>query len=148
MKSGSFTRRWDSPSSVWVVVLLSAVLTAVMLLAGLGGALFRSVTDNRSANMNRRGTLSYVSARILAADETGVVHVEQGEDGSILTLGNGSVFYLEDGVLLEGKKAGDPEAEKIAQTSVFEVSLKDALLTVTTDEGCREIYLHSEAAYS
>lgn len=145
MKTDASPRNKEQSSSVWVVILLAIVLTAIMLLSVAGGTLFRHITENRGGNMDRRASLSYVSARVMSADETGSVSVSEGSEGSVLTAG-ASVYFLKDGYLCEGKSEEDSDAARIAESSLFDVTLKDGLLSVTTDEGTREIYLHSQEA--
>lgn len=133
----------ESRSSVWVVALLAIVLVSIMLLSVTGGILFRHITDNRKSNMDTRAALSYVSARVLSADEADGIKA----DGPVLRIGKSCIF-LKDGYLYEGKSEDAPDAGKIAQTSVFDASLSGNMLTVRTDQGTREIYLHAEEAGS
>lgn len=146
MSKNATPGRKESNSSVWVVILLAIVLVSIMLLSVAGGSIFRSISSNRSSNMNTRGALSYVSARVLSSDETGSVKAEDAGEGSVLTLKKGdksSALFLKGGYLCEGKDLDDADARKIARTSKFTVSMDGNMLTVTTDEGSREIYLHS-----
>ena len=62
-------------SSLFVVALFAIMLIGIMVLSAVGGGLFDTITENRSANMNRRAALSYVTARITAADEVGAVTI-------------------------------------------------------------------------
>lgn len=144
-KDATPKKKGESNSSIWVVILLALVLTAIMLLAVAGGSMFDSITENRSGNMDRRAALSYVSARVLSSDEKNAVSVDEDEAGYVLHIG-GKALFLKDGYLCEGTGRDDESADKVAKTDRFDVALNGRLLTVTTDEGSRELYLHSEEA--
>lgn len=138
-------KKGESNSSIWVVILLALVLTAIMLLAVAGGSMFDSITENRAGNMDRRAALSYVSARVLSSDEKNRISVEEDDSGWVLHIGDRALF-LRDGFLCEGTGRDDEDARQVAKTARFDVAINGRLLTVTTDEGSRELYLHSEEA--
>lgn len=181
MNESAARKRKEGDSSIWVVILLALVLAAIMVLAVTGGTLFRHITVNRSANMDKRAALSYISSRVLAADQKDRIEVLQGEEGSVLRIGD-VYLSLKDGYLCESDSpldqeasggaassagaastsgvvssagtggsatsAAGPHVRQIARAGSFDLSLEDGLLTVTTDQGSREIYLHSEEAGS
>jgi hypothetical protein len=149
-------RREIDYASLFVVALFAIMLIGIMALSAIGGGLFDSITENRSANMTRRGALSYTASKIQSCDETGALQVEHTDNGDVLTIldPSGQKHYqtriwLEDGYLMEsilsdqGENVSS-EPEKIAKAKEFQVSLENNIATITTEDGVRRIYLHAK----
>jgi hypothetical protein len=147
-------RREIDYASLFVVALFAIMLVGIMALSAISGSLFDSITENRSANMNRRGALSYIASKIMACDETGSLQVEHAQDGDILMILDPSGekqyqtrIWLEDGFLMESITSGQGislDPVKIARTQLFQVSIDQNIVSVTTDDGVRRIYLHAK----
>ena len=141
-------------ASLFVVALFAIMLIGIMALSAISGGLFDSITENRSANMNRRGALSYIASKIMSSDETGSIHVEHTENGDVLMILDPSGekqyqtrIWLEDGFLMESITSDQGislDPVKIAKTQQFQVSVDQNIISVTTDDGVRRIYLHSK----
>lgn len=159
-RSSERGRREIDYASLFVVALFAIMLIGIMVLSAMAGGLFDSITENRSANMNRRGALSYTASKIVASDETGALHVEHGDDGDVLVIRDPSGekpyqtrIWLEDGYLMESITSDQAEnissePEKVAETNQFQVSIENNIATVTTGEGIRRIYLHAKEVSS
>lgn len=144
-------------SSLFVVALFAIMLIGIMVLSAVGGGLFDTITENRFANMNRRAALSYVTARITAADEAGAVRIDHASDGDVLILsdpsgekGYESRIFLQDGYLVEALSASgsqvSTEPQKVAAAKEFSIVINGSVVSVTTEEGTRMICLHTGEA--
>lgn len=149
----------QTPKTDWPLAL-STVLYALLLgcaltLAALGGSLYAALSDSRSENAARRAGLSYLCARIAAADEAGAVTLAQGPDGDALILaeplaqtGYETRIYWYDGALVEeyrpaGSDYAPAAAQRITETTEFSVVRQGALLRLQTGEGSAAVALHS-----
>ena len=128
-------------SSLFVVALFAIMLIGIMVLSAVGGGLFDTITENRSANMNRRAALSYVTARITAADEAGAVRIDHASDGDVLILSDPSGEALS----ASGSQVST-EPQKVAAAKEFSIEINGSVVSVTTEEGTRMICLHTGEA--
>lgn len=147
-------------AALFVVALFAIMLIGIMVLSAMGGGLFDSITENRSANMNRRGALSYTASKIIASDETGSLHVDHTEKGDVLVIMDPSgvrpyqtQIWLEDGYLMESLTSDQAdgfssEPQRIARTKLFEVTIENGIAQVRTEDGIRRICLHAKEAAS
>lgn len=133
------------------LALYLVLLGTVLVLAGVGGRLYGVLSDSRAANDARRASLTYVAARLRAADAAGTVRVEGRPEGDALVLDDGSGYetrlYLYNGALVE-EYAADTDyrpaaAEKVADTRTFTVVQDGARYIITTDDGEVHVTLHS-----
>ena len=158
-KSGRRKRDVDY-ASLFVVALFAIMLIGIMVLSAAAGSLFDSITTNRTANMNRRGALSYTASKILASDETGSLKVDQEDDRDVLVIMDPSGekkyetrIWCEDGYLMEAIVSDQTEdissdPVQVAKAEQFEVSIEGQIASVTTEDGTRRIYLHSKEVTS
>ena len=72
------------------LALYLVLLGTVLVLAGVGGRLYGVLSGSRAANDARRASLTYVAARLRAADAAGAVRVESRPEGDALVLDDGS----------------------------------------------------------
>lgn len=134
------------------LALYLVLLGTVLALAAVGGRLYGVLSDSRAVNDARRASLTYVTARLRAADTAGAVRIEQGPEGDALVLDDGSGYvtrlYAYHGALVEEYAAENTvympaAAEKAAVTSSFSVTRDGAQYIVTTDDGEARVTLHS-----
>lgn len=134
------------------LALYLVLLGTVLVLAGVGGRLYGVLSDSRAANDARRASLTYVAARLRAADAAGAVRVEGRPGGDALVLDDGSGYvtrlYADHGALVEEYAAADTDympaaAEKVADTHTFTVVQDGAQYIITTDDGEVRVTLHS-----
>ncbi|WP_288693349.1 DUF4860 domain-containing protein [uncultured Gemmiger sp.] len=134
------------------LALYLVLLGTVLVLAGVGGRLYGVLSDSRAANDARRASLTYVAARLRAADAAGAVRVESRPGGDALVLDDGSGYvtrlYADHGALVEEYAAADTDympaaAEKVADTHTFTVVQDGAQYIITTDDGEVRVTLHS-----
>lgn len=127
------------------LALYLVLLGTVLVLAGVGGRLYGVLSDSRAS-------LTYVAARLRAADAAGAVRVEGRPEGDALVLDDGSGYetrlYLYNGALVEEYAAADTDyrpsaAEKVADTRTFTVVQDGARYIITTDDGEVHVTLHS-----
>ena len=145
----------SAPFSLALFVLM---LGCVLVLAAFGAQVYRALTENQSRNNGVRASLSYVAARLRAADEDGAVSILPGPQGDALILadtgeetGYETRIYVFDGQLMEEYTACqsdfDPSmAQAVARTDTFVVEMESGLVSVTTDQGTVRVYLHTGEA--
>lgn len=134
------------------LALYLVLLGTVLALAAVGGRLYGVLSDSRAANDARRASLTYVTARLRAADAAGAVRIENGPRGDALVLADGSGYetrlYIYNGALVEEYAAENTDfmpatAEKVAETKTFTVVQDGAQYIITTDDGEAHVTLHS-----
>ena len=76
------------------LALYLVLLGTVLVLAGVGGRLYGVLSDSRAANDARRASLTYVAARLRAADAAGAVRVESRPEGDALVLDDGASTFI------------------------------------------------------
>ncbi len=142
----------SAPFSLALFVLM---LGCVLMLAVFGAQVYGALTQSQNRNKAVRASLSYVAARLRAADETGAVSIKPGPQGDALILsdigtdtGYETRIYVYDGQLVEEYTAEQNEydpasAQAVAQTDTFAVTRDGSLCTVTTDQGTVRVYLHT-----
>ncbi len=134
------------------LALYLVLLCTVLALAAVGGRLYGVLSDSRAANDASRASLTYVTARLRAADAAGAVRVETRPEGDVLVLDDGSGYvtrlYAYHGALVEEYAAANSDymlatAEKVADTHTFTVVQDGAQYIITTDDGEARVTLHS-----
>lgn len=142
----------SAPFSLALFVLM---LGCVLVLALFGAQVYGALTVSQNRNKAVRASLSYVAARLRAADEVQAISVEPGPQGDALILsdagedtGYETRIYVYDGQLMEEYAAEessfDPAAaQPVARTGAFTVTMDDGLVTVTTDQGTVRVFLHT-----
>ena len=134
------------------LALYLVLLGTVLALAAVGGRLYGVLSDSRAANDARRASLTYVTARLRAADAADAVTVAQGPHGDVLVLADGSGYetrlYVYNGALVEEYAAENTDfmpaaAEKVAETKTFTVVQNGVQYIITTDDGEAHVTLHS-----
>lgn len=143
------------PQAVFSLALFVLMLGCVLALTMFGARVYRALTDSQARNQTARASLTYVAARLHAADERNGVRIEHGAQGDVLILGEEldntgyeTRIYLHEGMLLEDYCAvgseSDPDfAQRVAQTDSFTITVEGNLISVTTGEGTVCVCLHS-----
>jgi len=139
---------------LFTIGIAALFLAGFFLLVVLGAKSYQNTVAGQSENNRVRALSSYLTAVVRANDGRGAVSVQQGEDGQILVIDDGSGYslriYRHDGALLEEYAAREAalapaDAQVIAATGVFAIEkLSDGLLRVTTDAGSVLLHLRSE----
>lgn len=143
------------PQALFSMALFGLMLGCVLALTVFGAQVYRALTDSQARNQAARASLSYLAARLHAADERGGVRVEHTARGDVLILaeeqddtGYETRIYLYEGMLMEEYCAvgseSDPEfAQQVARTDSFSAAMEGDLVSVTTGEGTVCVCLHS-----
>ena len=144
-----------SVSGVPYVTIVLSLLFLVMT----GTGLYSAVVDSQTRNREARAALSYLAARVHAADAAGAVSVGEGPEGAALLLrenADGETYetriYLYEGALREeygtADAALDPQdSERIVDAKSFSVEqVRPGLLVVSTEYGSADIALRSGLA--
>ncbi|WP_294542318.1 DUF4860 domain-containing protein [uncultured Gemmiger sp.] len=147
----------SAPFSLALFVLM---LGCVLVLAVFGARVYRALTESQTRNQAVRASLSYVAARLRAADEFQAVSVAEGPQGDALILsdtgadtGYETRIYLYEGQLVEEYAAeGTPyspeNAQAVAKTQTFAARRRGQQIEVTTDQGTIRVFLHTEESNS
>lgn len=138
-------------AAVGAMALFVLMLSFVLAVVGFGAEVYRALTASQNRNNAGRAALSYLSARLRAADADGAVTIGRGPEGPALILaepGYETRIYLCDGALMEEYAAtGSPldpaAAQVVAHTDAFAVTVEDGVYAVTTGEGTVRVRLHS-----
>lgn len=138
-------REHSSLLGLYTLGIAALFLAGFLLLVVFGARTYRDAAAAQADNNRARALLSYLSICVKGSDSDGCVYVEQGEDGPILVIGDGSGYalhiYRHDGNLVENYSAeSEPPrpdwADVIGPTEVFTVEQPAAdLLRITTDAG-------------
>ena len=144
------TRQKD-PAAACALALFGLLLGCMLALSAFGAQVYRALTAAQARNNASRAALSYVSARLRAADTAGAVALGAGPEGPALLLreeGYETRIYLYEGFLVEeyaaaGSALAPQNAQIIARTGSFSAAATGGLYTVTTDAGTVQICLHS-----
>ncbi len=138
-------RNGNSPLGLYTLGIAALFLAGFLLLVTFGARTYRDAAAAQAENNRVRAMLSYLSACVKSSDSAGRVRVEDGEDGPVLVVGDGSGYalhiYRYGGNLVENYSAEDgalrPDwANVIGPTEVFRVEKPaEGLLRVTTDAG-------------
>lgn len=135
-------------------VLLLCVFFVALLLALIAGvAVYRHVSDAQNDNVSRREGVELIANIVRANDARGAVATGQGPEGKSLVivenLDSGTYetrLYLYKGKIVQeyslaGTAYTPAKASEVTESSRFEFSYTDGLLTVTTDQGTCEVAL-------
>lgn len=142
-------------SAPFALALFVLMLGCVLMLAVFGAQVYGALTASQNRNKEVRAGLSYVAARLRAADAAQAVSVASGPQGDALLLsdigedtGYETRIYLCDGQLVEEYTAAENEydpasAQPVARTDTFAVTVDNHLVTVSTDQGTIRVFLHT-----
>ena len=149
-KNGSF---W---MHLYPLLLFAIIVLSLLFLVTAGTGLYSAVVDSQAHNREMRAALSYLCARVHAADAAGAVSIGEGPEGAALllreTAGDEAYetrIYLYEGALREEYGAADASlapqnAERIVEAGTFSVEqVRPGLLKVSTDYGSANIALRS-----
>ena len=128
-------------------VLLLCVFFVALLLALIAGvAVYRHVSDAQNDNVSRREGVELIANIVRANDAKGAVATGQGPEGKSLVivenLGSGTYetrLYLYKGKIVQeyslaGTAYTPAKASEVTESSRFDFSYTDGLLTITTDQ--------------
>ena len=96
--------RPKDPAAACALALFGLLLGCMLALSGFGAQVYRALTAAQARNNASRAALSYVSARLRAADTAGAVALGAGPEGPALLLreeGYETRIYLYEGCLVE-----------------------------------------------
>ncbi len=135
-------------------VLLLAVFFLALLMALMTGVfVYRHVSDTQAANLTRREGLDLIANIVRANDSTDSIAAGEGPEGRSLviveTLDTGTYetrLYLYKGKVvqeysLQGSAYTPAKASEVTESESFSFDYADGLLSITTDQGTREIAL-------
>jgi hypothetical protein len=135
-------------------ILLFSVFVVVDLLAlAAGTSSYGSITSMQATNDARIMSLGPIMSSVRANDTIGGVEYANGPEGQVLVLVQSDVkgtyetrIYLYEGKILqeyalEGTPYTPNKATVLAESSTFDFSYENGLLTVTTDAGTAKIAL-------
>ena len=93
---------------LYPLLLFAIIVLSLLFLVMTGTGLYSAVVDSQTRNREARAALSYLAARVHAADAAGAVSVGEGPEGAALLLrenADGETYetriYLYDGALRE-----------------------------------------------
>ena len=141
---------------LYPLLLFAIIVLSLLFLVMTGTGLYSAVVDSQTRNRGARAALSYLAARVHAADAAGAVSVGEGPEGAALLLrenADGETYetriYLYEGALREeygtADAALDPQdSERIVDAKSFSVEqVRPGLLVVSTEYGSADIALRS-----
>ncbi len=139
---------------LYPLLLFAIIVLSLLFLVTEGTGLYSAVVDSQTNNRQTRAALSYLTARVRAADAAGAVSIGTGPEGDALLLrerAGGEVYetriYLYDGALREEYALADtplrPEsAERIVPLGAFTLTWeRGGLLIAATDYGAARVAL-------
>ena len=118
---------------LYPLLLFAIIVLSLLFLVMTGTGLYSAVVDSQTRNREARAALSYLAARVHAADAAGAVSVGEGPEGAALLLrenADGETYetriYLYEGALREeygtADAALDPQdSERIVDAKSFSV---------------------------
>ena len=128
---------------LYPLLLFAIIVLSLLFLVMTGTGLYSAVVDSQTRNREARAALSYLAARVHAADAAGAVSVGEGPEGAALLLrenADGETYetriYLYEGALREeygtADAALDPQdSERIVDAKSFSVEqVRPGLLVV------------------
>ncbi len=93
---------------LYPLLLFAIIVLSLLFLVMTGTGLYSAVVDSQTRNREARAALSYLAARVHAADAAGAVSVGEGPEGAALLLrenADGETYetriYLYEGALRE-----------------------------------------------
>ncbi len=135
-------------------VLLLVVFFAAMLTALITGVfVYRHVSDVQQANVERREGLDLIANIVRANDAADAVAAGEGPEGRSLVivekLDSGiyeTRLYLYEGKIvqeysLQGASYTPERANTVTESDTFSFTYSDDVLSITTDQGTREVAL-------
>ena len=151
---------------LYPLLLFAIIVLSLLFLVMTGTGLYSAVVDSQTRNREARAALSYLAARVHAADAAGAVSVGEGElylctandiqqRAALLLRENadGETYetriYLYEGALREeygtADAALDPQdSERIVDAKSFSIEqVRPGLLVVSTEYGSADIALRS-----
>ena len=141
---------------LYPLLLFAIIVLSLLFLVMTGTGLYSAVVDSQTRNREARAALSYLAARVHAADAAGAVSVGEGPEGAALLLrenADGETYetriYLYEGALREeygtADAALDPQdSERIVDAKSFSIEqVRPGLLVVSTEYGSADIALRS-----
>ena len=148
-------REKESPMGFYTIGIAALFLAGFFLLVVFGAQSYRNTVAEQNGNMQNRALLSYLATTAKAYDSRGAVTIEEGDEGPVLCIADGTTgyglrIYRHEGQLMEDYAALtaplDPaEAQVIGRTERFEIErLAPELLRAYTDAGEVLLYLRSE----
>lgn len=142
---------------LYPLLLFAIIVLSLLFLISAGTGLYRAVVDSQTENRRARAALSYLTARVRAADAAGAVSIGDGPEGDALLLretAGDEVYetriYLYDGALREEYALADTplrpdSAERIVPLDAFSLTLEqDGLLVAATEHGEARVALRCE----
>ena len=81
---------------LYPLLLFAIIVLSLLFLVMTGTGLYSAVVDSQTRNREARAALSYLAARVHAADAAGAVSVGEGPEGAALLLQR-DVSYDENG---------------------------------------------------
>lgn len=127
--------RPKDPAAACALALFGLLLGCMLALSAFGAQVYRALTAAQARNNASRAALSYVSARLRAADTAGAVALGAGPEGPALLLreeGYETRIYLYEGCLVEeyaaaGSALAPQNAQIIARTGSFSAAAAGGL---------------------
>lgn len=121
---------------LYPLLLFAIIVLSLLFLVMTGTGLYSAVVDSQTRNREARAALSYLAARVHAADAAGAVSVGEGPEGAALLLRE--EYGTADAVL------APQDAERIVDAKSFSVEqVRPGLLVVSTEYGSADIALRS-----
>ena len=136
------------------VLLLTVFFTAMLTALITGVFVYRHVSDVQQENVARREGLDLIANIVRANDATGAVAAGDGPEGRSLviveSLDSGTYetrLYLYEGKIvqeysLQGASYTPAKANTVTESETFSFTYSDGVLSITTDQGTREVALH------
>ena len=142
---------------LYPLLLFAIIVLSLLFLISSGTSLYSAIVDSQAHNRQARAALSYLTARVHAADVAGAVSIGTGPEGDALVLRENAGddvyetrIYLYEGALREeygpaGLPLRPESAERIAVLERFTLSEdRPGLLTAATEYGAIHIALRCE----
>ena len=135
---------------LYPLLLFAIIVLSLLFLVMTGTGLYSAVVDSQTRNREARAALSYLAARVHAADAAGAVSVGEGPEGAALLLrenADGETYetriYLYEGALREEYGTADAALDPQDAKSFSVEQVRPGLLVVSTEYGSADIGLRS-----
>lgn len=127
---------------LYPLLLFAIIVLSLLFLVMTGTGLYSAVVDSQTRNREARAALSYLAARVHAADAAGAVSVGEGPEGAALLLrenADGETYetriYLYEGALREEYGTADDALEShcipsMAQANSFASSTQTPVVGI------------------
>lgn len=135
------------------VLLLTVFFTAMLTALITGVFVYRHISEVQQENVARREGLDLIANIVRANDATDSVAAGEGPEGRSLviveTLDSGTYetrLYLYEGKIvqeysLQGASYTPAKASTVTESETFSFAYSDGILSITTDQGTREVAL-------